>query len=159
MRGNIRMPYLTLFLLIGLCSFSKVKAQNSIDELVMDIRESYLNDQVVSHVVKIVNLSDSEFNGTLRFDTESEVNIISKNEREISIAPGDSSFHAFRLVVGKSLSAGAKLFNYSLSNAKGDLVKVEEKNYEIEVRENLNLIADDAPLMIVNPEDSVRVNV
>lgn len=160
MKGNIRMPYLKLFLLIGLCSFSNVKAQNLIDELiVMDIKESYLNEQVVSHVVKIVNLSDIEFNGTLRFDTESEVNIISKNERVIILAPGDSTFHAFRLVVGKSLKAGAKTFKYSLTNVNGDLVKVEEKNYEIEVRENLNLIADDAPLMIVNPEDSVRVNV
>ena len=159
MRGNIRMPYLTLFLLIGLCSFSKVKAQNSIDELVMDIRESYLNDQVVSHVVKIVNLSNEEFNGSLKFDTESEVSIISKNEREISIAPGDSSFHAFRLLVVKSLSAGAKTFKYSLTNANEELVIVKEKNYEIKVRENINLIADDAPLMIVNPEDSVRVNV
>ena len=152
------MPYLTLFFLIGLCSYSNVKAQNSIDELVMDIRESYLNDQVVSHVVKIVNLSNEEFNGSLKFDTESEVSIISKNEREISIAPGDSTFHAFRLVVGKSLRAGAKTFKYSLTNANGEPVIVNEKKYEIEVRENLNLIADDAPLMIVNPEDSVRVN-
>lgn len=158
MRGNIRMPYLTLFFLIGLCSYSNVKAQNSIDELVMDIRESNLNDQVVSHVVKIINLSNEEFNGSLKFDTESEVSIISKNEREISIAPGDSTFHAFRLVVGKSLRAGAKTFKYSLTNANGEPVIVNEKKYEIEVRENLNLIADDAPLMIVNPEDSVRVN-
>ena len=152
------MPYLTLFFLIGLCSYSNVKAQNSIDELVMDIRESNLNDQVVSHVVKIINLSNEEFNGSLKFDTESEVSIISKNEREISIAPGDSTFHAFRLVVGKSLRAGAKTFKYSLTNANGEPVIVNEKKYEIEVRENLNLIADDAPLMIVNPEDSVRVN-
>ncbi len=160
MVGKNKMPYLIGLLLIAILPFSTLKAQSSIDELiVMEVKESNIKDQIVSHIVKVFNHSELEFKGVLKFDTESEVNTLSQNNREVNIAPGDSSFFAFRLVIGKALSAGAKAFRYSLFNDNGDTVLVNEINYEIEVREHINLITADTPLMVINPEDSVRVNV
>lgn len=160
MKGNNNMPYLAGFILIQLLTLSNVKAQIPIyDSIKMEVRESFINEHVVSHVVKVVNLSEIELRGDLKFETESDINTLSSNNREVSILPGDSSFFSFRLVIGKDLSAGAKAFRYILLNEKSSAVLVKEMNYNVEVRENINIVVDEAPLMLINPEDSVRINV
>lgn len=155
------MPYLAgIILLIQLFSFSDVKAQTSgYESINMEVRESYVNEHVISHIIKVVNNSEQEFNGTLKLDTQSEINTLSRSDREVNIVPGDSSFFAFRLVIGKNLSAGVKPFSYMLLNETGESVLVRDLNYNVEVRENISIITDDTPLMVINPEDSVRINV
>ena len=155
------MPYLAgIILLIQLFSFSDVKAQTSgYESINMEVRESYVNEHVISHIIKVVNNSEQEFNGTLKLDTQSEINTLSRSDREVNIMPGDSSFFAFRLVIGKNLSAGLKPFRYILLNETGGSVIVNDCNYNVEVRENISIITDDTPLMVINPEDSVRINV
>jgi len=155
------MPYLVgIILLIQLFSFSNVKAQTSgYESINMEVRESYVNEHVISHIIKVVNNSEQEFNGTLKLDTKSEINTLSRSDSEVNIMPGDSSFFAFRLVIGKNLSAGEKSFRYILFNEKGESVLVKDLSFNVELRENISIITDDTPLMVINPEDSVRINV
>lgn len=161
MRGKNNMPYLVgIILLIQLFSFSNVKAQTSgYESINMEVRESYVNEHVISHIIKVVNNSEQEFNGTLKLDTKSEINTLSRSDSEVNIMPGDSSFFAFRLVIGKNLSAGEKSFRYILFNEKGESVLVKDLSFNVELRESISIITDDTPLMVINPEDSVRINV
>ncbi|MFA6853705.1 MAG: carboxypeptidase-like regulatory domain-containing protein [Bacteroidales bacterium] len=160
MRGNRMMPLIVAFILTQLCTLSIVQAQTANnDQIIMEVGESYINEHIISHIIKIKNRSELEFKGTLKFDSESEINTLSKNDREVNLLPGDSSFFAFRLVISKNLSAGIKPLRYTLYNEEDNSVLVKEMNYKVEVRENINLITDDTPLMVINPEDSVRINV
>lgn len=64
MFGRLKIPRITEVLFICFFTFIGIKAQTAIQPSVeMEIRESYLNDQFLSHILKFTNTSDYEFNG------------------------------------------------------------------------------------------------
>ena len=125
----------------------------------LEIRESSVNAQVISHILKITNRSEQIFTGTVLLDPLSELRSLSLGEREISVVPDDSVFVAYRLVAGKDVGAGKKTIRYILLNGKKEKVLARETHINIEEREQIFFMTDDAPLMITRPEDSVRVHV
>jgi hypothetical protein len=146
--------------LICLFDFTGVKAQSVTEEPVaLEIRESSVNDQIVSHILKITNRSELPFNGTIVLEPLPEIRPLSQPEREISVAPGDSSFVAFKLVRGRDIAAGRKTVRYCVYDEKKEKVLCRETYIDIEKREQIYLLADDAPVMVINPEDSVRIQV
>ncbi|MDD4453499.1 MAG: hypothetical protein PHZ06_11770, partial [Proteiniphilum sp.] len=150
----------TGLLLIFLFSFTDVKAQSVTKEPVaLEIRESSVNKQIVSHILKITNRSEQPFNGTVLLDPLSDLLSLSQGERAISVAPGDSIFLAYKLVIGVNVSAGRKTVRYGVYNEKMEKVLSREVYIDIEKREQIYLLADDAPVMVINPEDSVRIQV
>lgn len=150
----------TGLLLIFLFSFTDVKAQSVTKEPVaLEIRESSVNEPIVSHILKITNQSEQPFNGTVLLDPLSELRSLSQGERAISVAPGDSSFLAYKLVVGANVGAGRKTVRYGVYNEKKEKVLSREVYIDIEKREQIYLLADDTPVMVINPEDSVRIQV
>ena len=150
----------TGLLLIFLFSFTDVKAQSVTKEPVaLEIRESSVNEPIVSHILKITNQSEQPFNGTVLLDPLSELRSLSQEERAISVAPGDSSFLAYKLVVGANVGAGRKTVRYGVYNEKKERVLSREVYIDIEKREQIYLLADDTPVMVINPEDSVRIQV
>ncbi len=160
MFGRLKIPRITRVLFICFFTFSGIKAQTATSTPVeMEIRESYLNDQILSHILKFTNTSDYEFNGNVKFESASEINPLSRNSRPVKIAPDDSSFVAFKLIVGKEISSGKKNIRYDLFDEDGTFVLKGDVNFEIEERVHVHLMTDDAPIMLINPEDSVRINV
>jgi hypothetical protein len=146
--------------LICLFDFTGVKAQSVTEEPVaLEIRESSVNERIVSHILKITNRSEKPFNGTIVLEPLLELRSLSQGERAISIAPGDSIFLAYKLVVGVNVSAGRKTVRYGVYNEKKEKVLSRETYIDIEKREQIYLLADDAPVMVINPEDSVRIQV
>jgi hypothetical protein len=146
--------------LIFLFVFTGVDAQSVAEQPVtLEIRESLVNEQIVSHILKITNRSELPFNGTVLLDPLSDIRTLSQDEREISVAPGDSSFIAFKLVMGRDIAAGRKTVRYCVFNEKKEKVLCRETYIDIEKREQIYLLADDAPVMVINPEDSVRIQV
>lgn len=145
--------------LICLFAFAGLKAQpvtpGPID---LEIRESSVGERVISHILKIVNRSEQPFNGTVLLDPLSEIRSLSQDEREVSVAPGDSTFVAYRLIVGDA-GAGRKTIGYAVFNEKKEKVVSREAYIDIEKRERIYLLADDTPVMAINPEDSVRIRV
>ena len=125
----------------------------------MEIKESFLNDQVISHIVKITNTSETAFKGELKYESNIEVSSLSRNNHSITIAPGDSSFYAFRHFVGKNASAGTKIFNYLVLDENGATVVDSEMDFQIDVREHIYLQIDETPILLTNPYDSVRIAV
>lgn len=141
-------------------SYGGVKAQPVEGEpLTLEIRESSTNAQVVGHILKIANPSEQVFSGTVLLDPHSDLRSLSREEQDISIVPGDSIFIAFHLVIAKNLEAGRKTIRYIIRNEKEDVVLSRETYMDIEPKERIFLVANDAPLMVTNPEDSVRVQV
>src|SRR5690554_2782488 len=160
MLGKDKMPFTTVLLLMSFFTIQCVKAQHTlVESLKMEVKETKIDNQLLSNVVKIVNYSDDEFSGTLKFDSNSGLRLLSQNNRDVSISPGDSSFFAFKLIVDKSLSAGSKAYKYSLLDRSGKEVLIRDMGYTIDLREHINLIVDEATYIILNPEDSVRINV
>jgi len=152
--------YFIGLLLTSLCSLYGAKAQPVVGEpLAVEIRESSTNDQVISHILKITNPSEQIFSGTVLLDPLSDLRSLSQVEQEISVAPGDSVFIAYRLVVGKDLDAGRKTVRYIIRDGKKEEIVSREAHINIEAREQIFLVTNDAPLMVINPEDSVRVEV
>ncbi|MDD4009179.1 MAG: hypothetical protein PHQ67_05130 [Fermentimonas sp.] len=160
MSGRLKIPCLTGVLLIGLFTNDGLKAQASMqDSIQMEIREFNVNEQVLSHVLKFTNSSKNEFKGTVKFNSISEINTLSSNRRPIDIAPGDSSFVAFKFLIGKNISAGTKILSYGLFDESDIFVLNTEVKIEVKERVHIHLMTDDAPVMLINPEDSVRINV
>lgn len=150
----------TGLLLISLYTFHGIKAQSVAEEPVgLEIRESSVNAQVISHILKITNRSEQIFTGTVLLDPLSELRSLSQGEREISVAQDDSVFVAYRLVAAKDIGAGRKTIRYIILNEKKERVLARETYINIEKREQIFFMTDDAPLMITRPEDSVRVHV
>ena len=119
MRCNRKTVCSTGLLLIFLFSFTDVKAQSVTKEPVaLEIRESSVNKQIVSHILKITNRSEQPFNGTVLLDPLSDLLSLSQGERAISVAPGDSIFLAYKLVIGVNVSAGRKTVRYGVYNEK-----------------------------------------
>lgn len=147
-------------LLVCLFDFTSVKAQSVVKEPVaLEIRESSVNEPIVSHILKITNQSEQPFNGTVLLDPLSDLLSLSQGERAISVAPGDSIFLAYKLVIGVNVSAGRKTVRYGVYNEKRERVLIREVYIDIEKQEQIYLLADDTPVMVINPEDSVRIQV
>ncbi len=160
MFGRLKIPRITEVLFICFFTFIGIKAQTAIQPSVeMEIRESYLNDQFLSHILKFTNTSDYEFNGYVQFESASEISPLSRKSRPVKIAPNDSNFVAFKLIVGKEISSGRKDVRYDLFDEDGTFVSRGDVNFEIEERVHVHLMTDDTPIMLINPEDSVRINV
>jgi len=146
--------------LIFLFTFTGVNAQSAAEEPVtLEIRESSVNEQIVSHILKITNRSEQPFNGTVLLDALPEIRPLSQAEREVSVAPGDSSFIAYKMVMGRDIAAGRKTVRYCVYDEKKEKVLCRETYIDIEKREHIYLLADYAPVMVFNPEDSVRIQV
>ena len=146
--------------LICLSAFTGLKAQSAGEGPVgLEIRESSVNKQIVSHILKITNRSEQPFNGFVLLDPLSEIRSLSQAEREISVAPGDSSFISYKLVMGRDIAAGRKTVRYGVYNEKKEKVLSRETYIDIEKREQIYMLADDTPVMVINPEDSVRIQV
>lgn len=160
MFNRLNISYLTVMLFLCFFTIESIKAQSATQiPIKMEIKESFINDQILSHVIKFTNTSDIEFKGNVKFETESEINPLSRNSRPVSISPNDSSFVAFKLIVGKDISAGTKVVRYDLFNEGYELVMSGGVNIEIEERVSIHLTTDNTPVMLINPEDSVRINV
>lgn len=157
---NRKKHCITGLLLICLYTFHGVKAQSVAEGPVgLEIRESSANPQMVSHILKLTNRSEQAFNGVVLLDSLLELRSLSPSERDISLAPGDSAFIAYRLVAGKDIGAGRKTFRYIVLNQKKEEVLSREAYIDIEEREQIFLMADDTPLIVTRPEDSLRVHV
>jgi len=143
-----------------LFSIESMKGQAaSTEPLRVDIRVSRINEQIVSHVLKIINSTDVSFNGAVKLDLPTDIRSLSSEMSPITLAPGDSTFVPFRLVVGKEVGAGRKRVCYSILDETRSPVMEREAFIEIEQREQLFLHSDEAPVMLLDPRDSVRVTV
>jgi hypothetical protein len=141
-------------------NFNGIKAQ-SVTQVPVDleIREHSVNDQITSYIVKITNSSEEVFNGFLQLDAPPELRSLSQSERAVFVAPADSSFVAYKLLAGRDIGAGRKTIRYSLFNEKKEKVLSRETYIDIEEREQIYLLAENTPVMVIHPEDSVRIQV
>ena len=124
----------------------------------MEVRTSVVNEHIVSHILKISNKSELPFSGTLPRNYRKRSDR-SREQCEISVAPGDSVFMAYRLIVNKDAGAGRKTIYYTLFDEQQEEHLSREAYIDIQKREQIYLMASDAPVMLTNPEDSVRITV
>ena len=149
-----------LVILIGFHLFAVMKAATVTAQPVgIEIKTISEKGQLLSHVLKVFNNTDSDFNGVIAVNVAAGMRALSQAEQAVHIAPGDSGFVAFRLLLTKELAAGEKQIGYDLFNDAGESVAHCETSLKIEQRERLTLLADNAPLLITNTDDSVRVRV
>lgn len=135
-----------------------VKAQSKPNiPVTFDIQGSSHNEQVVSHILRVVNHSQEQFKGSIQLDSLRSVRPLTQSVRELSLEPEDTIFVVYRYVVGKEVEAGEKIFLYNLLNSKGSVIVSQTSTIEIAVREQLFLFTDDLPLVITQSEDSVRI--
>jgi len=147
-----------MVILIGLYFFSVMKAE-TVNAQPVDIEIKTMSEkgQILGHVLKVVNNADIAFSGVITVNTAAGIRALSQGERTVQIAPGDSGFVAFKLLLTKDLAAGEKNIRYDLFNEAKEIVASCETSLQIEQRERLTLLADNAPLLITDPDDSVRV--
>jgi hypothetical protein len=147
-----------LALLIGFHFFSVAKIQTvSAQPIDIDIQTTSRKGQILSHVLRMINHSDSTFRGFIVIDSSEGIRTLSRDKREMLIAPGDSGFMSFKLLLTKDLMAGEKQIRYVLLNEANEAVASRETLLEIERREQLTLLTDGAPILITNPDDSVHI--
>jgi len=127
----------------------------------VDLEISTLSDkgQLLSHVLKVVNHAESAFSGIIGVNAPTGIRVLSQDERTVYIAAGDSGFASFKLLLTKDLTAGEKRIRYDLLNEAKEHVVSRETSLEIKRHEQLILLTDNAPVLITNPEDSVRLRV
>src|SRR5690554_7111219 len=125
----------------------------------IELTNSTKTEQMVSHVLKVTNLSEDVFKGGVKVDIPEGIRSLSINERLISLMPGDSTFVSFKLVLTKNLDFGEKKVLYNLLDNEGAFIDSTGTSLQIERREQLLLMVDNRPNLLTNPDDSVRINV
>ncbi|MEA5080749.1 MAG: hypothetical protein VB024_03885 [Dysgonamonadaceae bacterium] len=125
----------------------------------LQIFKTTQNKNIVTHVLKITNNSDQQQQGVINLDSPEEISSLSAHEKKYNIAPGDSSFISFKLVINQYAKAGIKSIKYTKIDQNGRFLESVKTTLEIQKREQLNLIAISAPIVITIPNDSIRVNV
>lgn len=147
-----------LIILIGFHLFPFMKAQTiTAQSFDFEIKAVSQKGQLLSHILKVVNHSDRTFNGKVMVDASTGMRTLSRDEQVVSIAPGDSGFVSFKLLLTRDMVAGNKHIRYDLINEVDEKVATSKTSLMIEPRERLNLLADSEPILITNPDDSVRV--
>lgn len=129
------------------------------DPVVIEFSENARTGQVLNHVLKITNITQQPFKGIIAIDIPVGIRSLSRDDRAINLAPGDSVFVSSKLLLTKDLTAGEKIIRYNLLNETNDRVAGYETSLQIEQRERLTLLADNIPTLLTNPDDSVRINV
>ncbi|WP_080903879.1 hypothetical protein [Parabacteroides sp. Marseille-P3160] len=157
---NIQKKIFRTIFLICLLSFSNSKAQSLTEGGIdMQIRQSSVNGQIVSHIIQITNPSDSIFKGIIRLEPSMGIRPLSYDARSFTVSPHDSSYVSYKLVISKNTSAGSKTIRYDLLSEKKELMLSKETDLEIEEREQIYLTADNNPVMAMHLEDSVHIKV
>lgn len=150
----------TLVIVIGLHLFVAMKA-GAVAAQPVDIEIKSISEkgQLLSHVLKVVNQSDISFDGVIAVNAAAGMRPLSQGEQAVHIAPGDSGFVSFKLLLTKDLTAGEKKVRYDVLNEAKKSVAHCEASLQIAQRERLTLLTDQAPILITDPDDSVRVSV
>ncbi len=148
----------TLVILIYLHLVVTMKAETVAARPVdIEIQSISEEGQLLSHVLKVVNQSDISFDGVVAVNVAAGMRPIPQGEQAVHIAPGDSGFISFKLLLTKDLNAGEKKVRYDVLDAAKKSVAHCEASLQIAQRERLTLLTDDAPILITNPDDSVRI--
>lgn len=149
-----------ILIVLSVSAFSKVSAQET-NKVLMDlqIHQTSQTKNIVTHVLKITNNSDQQQQGVISLDSSEEISALSTREKKYNIAPGDSSFVSFKLVINQYANAGIKNIKYSILDQNGRSLESVETTVEIQKREQLNLITNSAPIVITIPNDSIQVSV
>lgn len=152
--NNCKFRFLMLSLLVsgGMSLFSG-------NPISIELTNSSQTGQMVSHVLKVTNISDDIFKGGVKVDIPEGIRSLSQNERLINLMPGDSTFVSFKLVLTKNLDFGEKKVLYNLLDNEGAFIDSTGTSLQIERREQLLLMVDNRSNLLTNPDDSVRINV
>ncbi|WP_418893087.1 hypothetical protein [Limibacterium fermenti] len=155
---NNYIPYIYILLL---CFFAVggLKAQSEAGMPGVEIRQSFVNDQIISHIIKVGNPSAKAFHGFITPALPEGVRNLTATGRELTVAPGDSTFVSYKLVMAKNIPAGRKTVAYTLFDDHRKQLLRRETHIDIEKRERIFLAADEAPILVTHPEDSIRISV
>ncbi|HBX46080.1 MAG TPA: hypothetical protein DEG28_09395, partial [Porphyromonadaceae bacterium] len=153
---NNYIPYIYILLL---CFFAVggLKAQSEAGMPGVEIRQSFVNDQIISHIIKVGNPSAKAFHGFITPALPEGVRNLTATGRELTVAPGDSTFVSYKLVMAKNIPAGRKTVAYTLFDDHRKQLLRRETHIDIEKRERIFLAADEAPILVTHPEDSIRI--
>ena len=152
--NNASLRLIVLFLLI--CGRIDLFSGNPLS---IELIEDSQTGQMVSHVLKLTNLSEEQFKGGVVVDVPEGIRSLSRDQRSVSLMPGDSIFVSFKLILTKDLVSGEKKIRYDLINDTGVYMNSCITSLQIEEREQLIMMVDNSPNLITNPDDSVRINV
>jgi hypothetical protein len=152
--NNASLRLIVLFLLI--CGRIDLFSGNPLS---IELKEDSQTGQMVSHVLKLTNLSEEQFKGGVVVDVPEGIRSLSRDQRSVSLMPGDSIFVSFKLILTKDLDSGEKKIRYDLINDTGVYMNSCITSLQIEEREQLIMMVDNSPNLITNPDDSVRINV
>ena len=108
----------TLVILIYLHLVVTMKAETVAARPVdIEIQSISEEGQLLSHVLKVVNQSDISFDGVVAVNVAAGMRPIPQGEQAVHIAPGDSGFISFKLLLTKDLNAGEKKVRYDVLDA------------------------------------------
>lgn len=144
--------FIGLFVPCGIYSQLRVPVE-------LEVRESIINEQVISHVVKVTNTMADTLRGTIKMNADGDMRTISLPERKVLLLPRDSLFVAYKLTGGTGMRAGRKTISYNFVSDKGISLVNKEVFREVEEKSQLFLMADPMPVMAAHPRDSVHVQV
>lgn len=152
--NNGRIYFILLFLLI--CGRVELFSGNPLS---IELKDNTNSGQMVSHVLKLSNLSDEQFKGVVTIDIPDGIRSLSRNERTVNLMPGDSIFVSYKLILTKDLDSGEKIIQYNLIDDSGENIDSCVTFLQIEKREQLIMLVDNNPKLLTNPDDSLRINV
>lgn len=155
-----RKTHIYLKVLFGFIIFALITMKTEImfaSPLKVEVRESVVGDQMINHILKITNTWDVPLKGAVVVDVPAGIRSLSQAERSVDVMPGDSVFIPFRFLLTKNLESGNKKIGYILLNEEREELVNNEVTIEIEPRRRMTLITDNAPVLLANPDDSVRI--
>lgn len=109
-----------------------------------------------SFIVKITNNSSSNQIAVLKVEADKGLQLLSAKEKNLALAPQDSSFVAIKIFNTKDLTAGDHLVHISLENANGVLQK-NTIDFIVKSKRSANLFVVEPTVSLLGNEDSISI--
>lgn len=115
-------------------------------------------NNILSTVVKVVNVGSDVFEGQLRVDAPEGLRSIAGEMVRVSVAGGDSTFVPIRFLVNRGIASGNNKIAFALVDGQGDVADEAFSLFAVEERIDLSLAVENKHMMITNVADSVHVS-
>lgn len=153
-----RSKYLLFF--IFLISFNSVFAQERADGIELEVQaklQPASKQGVFSTVVKLKNTTAEPFIGVLNWQPPFSLKPIGGSSDTIRLNAADSLFLPVRFLTRNGVEAGTSDIKFSLKDNKGNILSEKLTSFFIEEKVQVNLAINTTNILVVDPNDSVRI--
>ncbi|WP_316820451.1 hypothetical protein [Pedobacter gandavensis] len=159
----IKIAYLFLTLLTCIPLFAHSQPSSIDPEIVVKFTRREVtaaNQDLIDLTVKIQNKSKGVLNARMNVELDKQLELISKNNSDLNLNPGDSLFLSVKIFVTQQAESGRPYpIRLTLINLKNQVIAEDVAQLHLNIKKNVSLYALVSNVLLEKATDSIRIPV